>query len=161
MTKDNPKAKPKRARRIQKAEERTSAQHCPGSYGYVKLQLVSATFVQLRQLPCHFDKIVTSDSNIAYIRDMINEHCGETLNNIIVFEGELLAGDVRQTSESPLSDEVALCDLGFRALPSVEEAQSAEANTLFYDHKVDQDLTALLTDDSYWTHRVLPLNPEL
>eukprot|EP00730_Choanoeca_flexa_P015749 TRINITY_DN7300_c0_g1_i4.p1 TRINITY_DN7300_c0_g1~~TRINITY_DN7300_c0_g1_i4.p1 ORF type:complete len:159 (+),score=16.05 TRINITY_DN7300_c0_g1_i4:119-595(+) len=96
MTKDNPKAKPKRARRIQKAEERTSAQHCPGSYGYVKLQLVSATFVQLRQLPCHFDKIVTSDSNIAYIRDMINEHCGETLNNIIVFEGELLAGDVRQ-----------------------------------------------------------------
>eukprot|EP00049_Salpingoeca_infusionum_P004811 m.84019 g.84019 ORF g.84019 m.84019 type:complete len:196 (+) comp12735_c0_seq1:142-729(+) len=122
-------------------------------YGFVKVRLVSATFVSQPRLPCHVTRVYRGDTTVLQLKSALKESYSDTLMNLIVFEGELRGAELVQTSEGYLDDMSSLAYLDdIELYPSIAEAEDNEAYDLFYDFEPITAVTAsaLITQDGYF-----------
>eukprot|EP01147_Barroeca_monosierra_P004665 gene4665-8610_t len=118
-----------------------------------------ATFANKPHYPCHFEALFPIDTPLKFVIQHIADKHDQTLQNIIVFQGDLRGGEVIQTSEWTDMD-ISLSEIGFigRPINVAESAPLKECEIVYYDFNPDiGNLTAasLVTQDEYFLKNVL------
>lgn len=106
---------------------------------WVRVAIICASFHKRETLPCHFSEVFNIGTRLIILRGMIASRYDHTVSNVVLFEGELVLGELVQTDD-PLDMDDTLLEIGVEPVTSATATEGPPTHTIYYDCELPHGL---------------------